>query len=99
MEKKLIQTHDEQSRTKSSSDDSGEEFVISGFTKWRQIRIANASDDYIWVGIEPDHKVSMGGSEFHVDLLQFFGAGFTTSQKDLHRVSRIPWERIQFHRY
>ena len=91
--------HEKQSKTESSSEDSGSESVISGFTKWRQIRIASASDDYIWVGIEPDQKVSKGGREFHVNLLQFFGAGFKTSQKELYLVSRIPWERIQFHRY
>ena len=99
MEKDLEPKCEEGSRTETSSDESGSEFTISGFTKWRELRIANGADHYIWVGIEHDRKLSMGGQEFHFDVLQTFGAGYKRSQDEHRIVSRLPWKRIQFHWY
>ena len=58
MEEDLAQKYEEEPRAETSSDESGGEFTISGFTKWRELRIANAADHYVWVGIEHDKKYS-----------------------------------------
>ena len=99
MEKESVPKTEVESGPETNSEDSDGEFTLNPFPRWREIKIANSSDVYVWVGIEQDRKLDKGGKECHIDLMQVFGAGFTTSEKDHHVVSRVPWKRVLFHRY
>ena len=89
----------EVSKESISSDDSEEEFCYSPFATVKQIKIANSCDEYVWVGIQGDRKTNTGGQEYHIDIMDVFGAGFTRSTKEHELISRVPWKRIQFHGY
>jgi len=87
------------SRSESDSDDENvsSEKMNNPLSKWRKVKIANASDEPAWVGIQAEREISQGGAEYHFELAGQFGMGLKNSTKEHHLISRIPWQKAWEH--
>jgi hypothetical protein len=92
-------SNSEGSESETSSDESCTEFVSNPFSRIKEVWVANSCDYYVWVGLDGDRKTDKGGEKYEFDIAGVFGAGFKSSKKEHQLISRIPWTRIQFHRY
>jgi len=87
------------SRSESESDDEhvSEEKMNNPLCYWRKVKIANASDQPAWVGIQAERELSKGGAEYHLELAGQFGMGLKNSKKEHHLISRVPWQKAWEH--
>jgi len=86
------------SESESETDDHvSAEKMSNPLSKWRTVKIANASDEPVWVGIECEREISHGGAEGHLELAGMVGVGVKNSTKEHHLLSRIPWKKACEH--
>lgn len=97
---------DDDESTTSSSDteeeeeeETGGERKLNPFSKWKEIDIANSTETYIWAGIQAERESSSGGEKIKFGLPGVIGFEFKKGNKEHELISRIPWLRIQPHRY
>ena len=96
---------DAEEYSNSSSDSSEEEEeegnaerISNPVSKWRRVSIANASDSYLWIGVESEREAGTGGQKYGLRLPGFIGVEFKGGKKEHEFISRIPWTRSQPHR-
>ena len=100
---KMYHNPDEDSDESSSSeeeeeDEGNSERISFGFSKWRKVELANASDSYVWIGIQQERETREGGNKYKIYLPGLIGFEFKSGKKDQEFISRIPWLRSQPHR-
>ena len=99
---KMASSNPEPEYNSCSESDSDDEHVSSQkmsnpLSHWRKVKIANASDEPAWVGIQAEREISQGGAEYHFELAGQFGMGLKNSTKEHHLISRIPWQKAWEH--
>ena len=101
MSMELDERHDVSDESDSSSDEAPET-SWNPFSKLKHVSVANSSDSYIWVGIQGERITSKGGQEYNLNAEVSgvgVGVGYKRSVKENTLISRIPWKRVQFHKY
>ena len=72
------------------------ERVHNPLSKNKYFHIANATDSYIFVGVDEERRTDLGGRSFVFNVAGF-GIGYKSSNKEHKLFSRIPWEKVGFH--
>lgn len=91
---------DPQSEDSSSSEENEDnaERMSNIFSKWRKIQLSNASDKYVYVGIQNEDRVmKTGGQKYKIGLPGVVGLEIKRGGKEHELISRIPWLKSQPH--
>ena len=91
---------DPESEDSSSSeeDEDNSERMTNIFSKWRKIQLANASDTYVFVGIDSPRELKTGGEKYKIGFPGVVGLEIKRGGKEHEVISRIPWLKSQPHR-
>jgi len=92
-----LEYHSSSESESETDDDACAEKMNNPLRKWRKVKIAVASDEPVWVGIQSEREISHGGAEYHLKLAGLFGAGMKNPTKEHELISRIPWQKAWEH--
>ena len=78
-------------------DDDEAERAPNPFKRWKKVNVAVSSDTPVWIGIEVERDINMGGQKINLDAAGVVGFGLERSVREHHLVSHIPWVKGNAH--
>ena len=80
-----------------SDEDEIAERAPNPFARWKKVNVAVSSDSPVWIGIEAERNINMGGQAYNLEVAGVVGVGLEAGERDHHLVSRIPWQKGNAH--
>ena len=91
------ETDSDSESTSGSESDDAEEGMINPLSKFRIVNVAVASDVPVWLGVDTEKITSQGGQKYKLELAGIGGFEVQRSEKEEHRIRRIPSKKANCH--